>query len=145
MPTGRQRQQHEESRVVPVLVAALICDVAAEDPSTKKKNLIGIFDRISVRKFPVSRMMSLYIKLTDAEGFYNISARFVERSSGNILAEVRTELGINNRLASVDMYLPSPPLLIPSKGRYEFQILANSVFLGTAFLDAVQANIAGDK
>ena len=139
-------KHREESRVVPVLVAALICDVAVEDPSTKKKNLIGIFDRIWARRFPTQRMMSLYIKLTDAEGFYNITAKFVESRSSSTIAEVQTTLQIDNRLSSVDMYLTSPlPLLIPKKGRYEFQVWANSVFLGTAFLDAAQASIAGKK
>ena len=138
-------KHRKESRVVPVLVAALICDVAVEDPSTRKKNLIGIFDRIWSRRFPTQRVMSLYIKLTDAEGLYNIAAKFVERSSGSTLAEVQATLQVEDRLSSVDMYLPSPPLPIPRKGRYEFQIWANSVFLGTTFLDAAQADTARKK
>ena len=138
-------KHRKESRVVPVLVAALICDVAVEDPSTRKKNLIGIFDRIWSRRFPAQRVMSLYIKLTDAEGLYNIAAKFVERSSGSTLAEVQATLQVEDRLSSVDMYLPSPPLPIPRKGRYEFQIWANSVFLGTTFLDAAQADTARKK
>ena len=121
---------------VPLLVAALICDVAVADPSTNKQNLIGIFDRVVVSKFPTQRQMHLYIKLVDAEGEYEIEVKYGHRESGSTLAEAKTKLEIKDRLLTTDFYIPFPPLLIPQRGRYEFQIWANSVFLGTAFLDA---------
>ena len=61
------------SQVVPVLVAALICDVAVADPASGKKNLIGIFDTLWAHQLPTARPMSLYLKVTDAEGRYSIS------------------------------------------------------------------------
>ena len=125
------------SKVVPVLVAALVCDVAAADPSTGKKNLIGIFTRINVGKFPATRPMSLYIKLTDAAGDYQIDARYVEVGSGQILAEAKGELQATDRLVSIDAHIDFPPLSIPREGRYEFQIYANSIFLGATFIDVV--------
>ena len=63
------------SQVVPVLVAALVCDVVVSDPSTGKKNLIGIFDRVNVGKFTTTRRMSLYVKVTDADGDYDAEIR----------------------------------------------------------------------
>lgn len=130
-------EEHPFSKVVPVLVAALVCGVAVADPSTGKKNLIGIFDRVHVGKFPTKHAVSLYMKLTDAEGFYRFEIRYVQVKSGQILAKAKRELQVTDRLASVDMYLPCPPLPIPEEGRYEFQVWANSVFLGGTFIDAV--------
>ena len=126
---------------VPLLVAALICDVAVADPSTKKQNLIGIFDRVIVSNFPTNRQMHLYIKLADAEGEYEIETKYVHRESGSKLAGAKTKLEIKDRLLTTDFYIPFPPLLIPERGRYEFQIWANSVFLGTAFLDAEERKL----
>jgi Family of unknown function (DUF6941) len=131
------------SQVVPLLVAALVCDVAVADPSTGKKNLIGIFDRIQVGQFPTQRAASLYIKLTDAEGSYKIEVRYVEANSGRQLAAAEGELQIHDRRFSVDLYMPFPPLPIPHEGRYEFQIWANSMFLGSAFIDAFQPPAPG--
>jgi hypothetical protein len=125
------------SSVVPVLVAALVCDVAVADPSTNKKNLIGIFDRISVGKFPTKRPMSLYVKVTDADGYYQTEVRYVHVSSGKVMAEARGELQANNKLASPEILIHFPPLPIPEEGRYEFQIWANKMFLGTTFIDAI--------
>ena len=132
---------HEEkpplSDVVPLLVAALICDVAVADPATGKKNLIGIFDRLTVGTFPAQRPLCVYIKLTDAEGFYEVELRFVERESNGSLAIVKGEVQVKDRLKSVDLYIPFLPLPFPRAGRYEFQIWTNGAFLGSTFMDAV--------
>jgi len=131
------REERTLSNVVPVLVAALVCDVAVVDPSTGKKNLIGIFDRVYVGKFPTKRPMSLYMKVTDAEGYYKTEVRYVQVSSGKVLAQAEGEMHSNNRLTSLDLNIEFPPLPIPEKGRYEFQVWANSMFLGATFIDAV--------
>lgn len=131
------QQNRVLSQVVPVLVAALICDTAVADPSTRKKNLIGIFDRVNVGKFPTSRPMSLYVKVTDAEGDYDTEVRYVQVGSGKVLAQAQGKLHSANRLASVELIIQFPPIPIPAEGRYEFQIWTNSVFLGATFIDAV--------
>lgn len=125
------------SQVVPLLVAALICDVAVADPSTGKKNLIGIFDRIHVGTFPTRRPMTLYLKVADAEGRYEVEVRYVQRSTDNVLAQAKGALVARDRLASTDLHIAFPPLPIPEEGRYEFQVWANSMFLGVTFIDAV--------
>jgi len=122
---------------VPVLVAALVCDVAVTDPNTRKNNLIGIFDRVNVGKFPTTRRMSLYVKVTDAEGDYDTEVRYVQVGSGKVLAQAQGKLHSANRLASVELLIQFPPLPIPAEGRYEFQIRTNSVFLGATFIDAI--------
>lgn len=125
------------SQVVPVLVAALVCDTAVADPSTRKINLIGIFNRVNVGKFPTSRPMSLYMKVTDAEGDYDTEVRYVQVGSGKVLAQAQGKLHSADRLASLESTIQFPSLPIPAEGRYEFQVWTNSVFLGATFIDAV--------
>ena len=115
----------------------MVCDVAVPDPSTGKKNLIGIFDQVNVGKFPTQRQMSVYMKLADAEGPYRVEVRFVKRDSGEILAKAESDIVIKDRLESADFHIEFPPLPIPAAGRYEFQIWANDIYLGGTFLDAV--------
>jgi len=124
------------SQIVPVLVAVLVCDTAVADPSTRKINLIGIFNRVNVGKFPTSRPMSLYMKVTDAEGDYDTEVRYVQVGSGKVLAQAQGKLHSANRLTSVELLIGFPPLPIPAEGRYEFQVWTNSVFLGATFIDA---------
>lgn len=129
------------SEVIPLLVAALVCDVAVADPSTGKTNLIGVFDIITVVTFPTARPISLYLKLTDAEGFYRINIRYVRVSDGMVIAEAGGELKATNRLESIDAVITFPPLPIPEPGRYAFEILANSVYLGSSIINAKQLRI----
>lgn len=52
----------EPSQIAPLLVAAVICDAAVEDPHTKKKTLVGIFDTILANEFPTQRTLTLYVR-----------------------------------------------------------------------------------
>ncbi len=82
------------STVIPHLVAAIVCDVAVADPTTNKKSLNGVFDRLSVGKFPAKRPVSLYFKITDAEGNYDLDIRHVQSDTGKILAKVQAQGGL---------------------------------------------------
>lgn len=129
-------QEPRPSRVVPVLVAALVCDTAATDPTSGKKTLIGIFDRLFAQSFPTGRPMTLYWKLTDAEGFYNVKARFVQLKTGTVLGEALGNLSVPDRMLAYDFYLSMPMLPFPEAGRYELQIVMNEAYLGGAVIDA---------
>ena len=134
-------EQHKTpSQILPFLVAALVCDVAAEDPNTGKKNLIGIFDHIWSGAFPTELRMSLYIKLTDAEGYYPIEVEYVYVDDNTVLGKVEGELEVEDRTVSVDLVTHSPTLPIPYPGRYEFRIKASGMFLGNAFIDVSQVS-----
>jgi hypothetical protein len=131
--------EHPLSELVSILVAAVICDTAATDPSTKKKSLIGIFDRITVARFPTSRPLSLYVRLGDASGRYEVDFRYVQVGSDRRLAGARGNLQIaQTEPSSAELIVNFPPLSIPEPGRYEFQVWANSWFLGSTYIDAVQ-------
>lgn len=131
------QEERPLSKVVPVLVAVLVCDTAGADPATGKKNLIGVFDRVIARTFPSQRPMSVYVKLTDAEGSYKIQLRYVQTRSSQELARAEAPAESASRLGSLDFVISTPPLPIPSEGRYEFQVFANDIYLGGTFIDAV--------
>ena len=132
-------EQKTPSQITPFLVAALVCDVASEDPNTGKKNLVGIFDHVRSEAFPIESRMSLYIKLTDAEGYYPLEVEYVYVNDNTVLAKVDTEIDVEDRTVSVDFIMHPPPLPIPHPGRYEFRIKASGMFLGNAFIDVVRS------
>ena len=131
-------EQKTPSQITPFLVAALVCDVAAEDPNTGKENLIGIFDHVMAGSFPTERRMSLYIKLTDAEGYYPLEVEYVYVNDNTVLDKVNGEFEVKDRTISVECVMHSLPLPIPHPGRYEFRIKASGMFLGNAFIDVGQ-------
>ena len=123
------------------MVTALVCDVAVQDPSAGKASLIGVFDNVHVGQFPTQRPISLYFKLVDGEGFYNLEVRYVQSDTGEVLGNAETELTIAERLSPTDMHIPFPPVPLPKEGRYEFQIWANSMFLGSTSIRVVERGV----
>lgn len=135
MEPNMSQDDRERSEIVPLLVAAVICDAAVEDPNSKKKTLVGIFDRVWVQNFPTRRQLSLYLKVADTLGKYDFQIMFVEVSTGRKLTEVTGQLNATDRLAACDFFIPLN-LEIPSAGRFEFQVWFNGKYIGQTFLDA---------
>ena len=133
-----QEEEQPLSQVAPLLVAALVCDAAVVDPGTGKTSLIGIFNHVNVGAFPTQQPVSLYFKVTDAEGRYKIEIRYSHADTDEVLASMEGEFQSTNRLQSMDFLVECPSLPIPRAGRYAFQFWANSMFLGSAFVDATQ-------
>ena len=131
-----QEEEQPLSQVKPLLVAALVCDAGVVDPNTGKKTLVGVFDRVEVETFPTRLAMSLYFKVTDAEGRYKVEIRYIQADTDETLAGIRGEFQSADRLKSSDFIMQCPPLPIPEAGRYAFQFWVNSLFLGSAFVDA---------
>lgn len=129
-------EEQPASRIPPFLLGALVCDIAATDPSTGKTSLVGIFDLINVGKFPAARPMSLYLRLTDAEGHYPMRVDFVHAEKDALIARVEGALNAPDRTVSMDAHFEFPPLPIPEAGRYEFRIYASDMYLGGVALVA---------
>jgi Family of unknown function (DUF6941) len=126
------------SEVVPLVLAALVCDSAFQDQATGKTSLLGIFDRIHSKSFPAEhRQLHLFVKLTDAEGLYDLSVRFIQVSTGTALGEAKGNLDAKDRLSPISMQILFPQIPPPESGKYEFQIWANDAYMGSAVLDAM--------
>ena len=131
-------EEQNLSRVVPYLLAILVCDSGTIDRNSGKKTLVGIFDRVIAKNFPTSRWLSVYFKLTDAQGNYRFKIQYAQVKTGNILAEAETDaLTIESRLDIRDFLITYPaPLVIPEGGQYEFRLYANDMFLGRIAVNA---------
>jgi len=128
------------SQVIPVLTGPIVCDVAAREPTTGKWSLIGIFQNVWASKFPTTRPMTVYIRLADGEGRYDINVKFVRTEDGAQIAEAGLGAEIASRLDSADIAVPFPPLEFSGPGMYEFQVWVNSSFLGAITVGARRLN-----
>jgi len=132
------------SKVVPFLLAILVCDSGTVDQNSGKKTLVGIFDQVIARKFPTSRSLSVYFKLSDAQGKYKFRVQYAQVKTGKILAgaETRDVVTIESRLDIFDSLISFPmdlPIPVPEAGQYEFRLDANNMFLGRIAINALQA------
>ena len=139
MSTGQYPQPEAAySQVVPVMVAGLICDTLAVDPSSGKKTLVGIFDRLIAAQFPTKRVFSIYAKFADAIGRYVIRIEYVQEATDKVLAAAGLEVRATDKTETLEIAITPPDsLLVPDPGRYEFRIFANSIYMGRVFFDVL--------
>ena len=133
-------EEQNLSRVVPYLLAILVCDSGTVDRNSGKKTLVGIFDRVIAKEFPTSRWLSVYFKLSDAQGNYRFKVQYAQVETDKILAEAETKdlQIIKSRLDTFDSLIGFPVALpIPEVGQYEFRLYANNMFLGRIAINAV--------
>ncbi len=135
-------EEQNLSKVVPFLLAILVCDAGTVEPGSGKKTLVGIFDRVLTDNIPTNRQCALYFKITDAQGKYIFKIEYAQVSTGAKLAGATSKvLSIEDRLKATDFILDFPPLLIPDAGQYEFRLYANDMYLGRAVITAEKRSV----
>jgi len=120
---------------IPTLLALLICDQVIVDAVTGKKNIIGVFDKVMSLQFPVQQQLSVYMRLSGAEGNYDLKMRFVDLKDESVQVELQIGVAIPGQLDVAD-FGTSFPIPLNAPGHYELQILANDIYLGRARLRA---------
>ena len=127
-------------QVKPKLKAFLIADKVIQEKLTNKWSIIGVFDKIISKNFPcVHPELALYIRLTDAEGEYNIKLEFCEMS-GNILSVFKgLRLTVNSKLAASDIGIPTHDLPLPNPGKYLFRLYLNEEFLEDISIEVLKS------
>ena len=121
---------------VPSVLAILLCDSIIVEQGSNKKTLVGVFTHVNAASFPALLKMGFYARLTDLEGDYRFEVRIVrlEGNAEDLMAGAETEFKADDRLAILDLALNLPPMPFPGPGRYEFQLFADSVYIGRATL-----------
>ena len=139
LPITVTLQGNNVAAPTPVLIAFLVCDQIIEDASTGKKTIVGVFDRIASANFPASHApSSLYVKLIDCEGDYEVKVEFAQVSTQTILLEWAGTSSSQSRHEYTELVLSWPPLPLPELGEYEFRLWMDSKFVGNVRFKASQ-------
>ena len=60
--------------IKPILKAMLLCDHTIVEEGTRKRTLIGLFDRIHAPKYPVMHAaLSVYVQFREIEGVFDFT------------------------------------------------------------------------
>src|SRR3989338_7630088 len=108
--------------------AMLVCDYVITEQGTNKKSLIGIFENISTARFPCTHAaLSVYIKLTDANGAYRFKLELVDLQNNSAIGkgEIPREVVIQNPLLVHELVFNLKTLRFAHPGDFEFRIFAN--------------------
>jgi hypothetical protein len=125
--------------------AMLICDYVITERGTNKKSLIGVFENIGAATFPCTHFaMSVYIKLTDAQGGYNFRLELVDLQSDVMIgkSEMPEEVRVPSPLDAHELVFNLRGVRFMHAGKYEFRIFGNDKIFGQKKLvvEQVDAN-----
>ena len=118
-----------ETSIPPITQTFILCDQVITDEATKKKTLIGVFDRIWVSNFPAKHSpAALYIRLFDAQGDCDIRVDYVRVDNQTVLGQVTGKMQSGKRHTTVELAIALPPIDIPAPGEYEFRLWINELY-----------------
>jgi hypothetical protein len=124
----------------PSLNAILVCDLTIREERTGKVSLIGVFENIAAASFPiVHHRLSVYAKLTDAAGEYDIRLDLVHLEDARTVAEGRMKAIFTDRMTPAELIFNFENLPLERAGRYEFRLHANDRWVASKSFVAMQA------
>jgi len=117
-------------KVKPSVQSILIADRVIQEKNTNKWSIIGVFDRIIAKKFPIIHpSLALYIRLNDAQGKYNIRVEFCDSNGRKLALFKGLTLVVSSRLDNPDFGIQTYNLPIPKPGKYFFNFYFNEEFI----------------
>lgn len=94
--------------------------------TTGKWCVIGEFNRILAKQYPtLLHSLGLFVKLTDAEGEYEVRAEFRDSKDRVLAIFGGLHLAVPSRLASAPIGIQTHNLAIPSPGVYFIRLYFN--------------------
>lgn len=121
---------------VPTLLAMLICDQVITDAETKKKTLVGVFDKYLATNTPFAANFAVYAKLIDAAGSYLFMLRMVNLRDEKPVMDLKTNtFDWKDPRSAMELALNFRGIPISEFGGYEFQLFANEVYVGRATMN----------
>ena len=137
---GSTPEQGGLSGAPPIPIAVLLCDQMVVDRETNKKSLIGVFNAILAPRFPwVHPKASLYIKMADAEGEYEVKLQLVRVRDMHVIKEGTGTLKVEQRkrYSEVDFAIDLPAIELPEPGEYQIVVYINGHYFHRARFEAV--------
>jgi Family of unknown function (DUF6941) len=122
---------------IPTVLAMLLCDLVITDAESKKKTLVGVFERMYTPETPFiyPRGFSIYARLSDAEGHYTFKVETLYLEDDKIVQTSSIhEFNAPERLGVVEIVMVLPVMGFEKLGTYEFQLYANEVYIGRTTL-----------
>lgn len=116
----------------PILKAMLLCDHTILEDGTRKRSLIGIFDRIKGAKFPmVHQSMSIYVQFREIEGTFDFTLELYDLGENKAMNKaVMSAFKVQDRSRDCELVFNLMSVRFDHPGDYEFRIYVNDLVFG---------------
>lgn len=116
----------------PILKAMILCDQTMVEEGTRKRTLIGLFDRIKSTKLPITHpSLSVYIQFREIEGVFNFTLELYDIQADKTLHKaVVQDFKVQDRSRDCELVFNIHAVKFEHHGEYEFRIYVNDIIFG---------------
>ena len=118
--------------IKPILKAMLLCDQTLVEEGTRKRSLIGLFDRVKASQVPtVHPSMSVYVQFREVEGVFDFTLELYDLMQGKTLHKaVVKNFRVQERSRDCELVFNLMSVRFEHEGDYEFRIYMNDDIFG---------------
>jgi hypothetical protein len=127
-------------RMVPDVLAMLVCDQIITDRLTGKQSLIGMFSTVHAPRFPATHpQLCVFVALTEGYGKTDLTIKIVDANDARpAIVEGRGGVEFQNPRAIANLALQFHGLVFPEPGDYRVQLYSGGQLLREARLQLLQ-------
>ena len=124
----------------PILKAMLLCDLTLVEEGTRKRSLVGLFDRIKTPQFPtVHGSMSIYVQFREIEGTFDFTLELYDLAGDKTLHKAMVNnFKVQERSRDCELVFNLLSIRFDHPGDYEFRIYVNDMIFGQKSFQVVK-------
>ncbi len=115
----------------PIVTNMLICDGAHRDPGSGKWTLLGLFNSITSKGFPIThQQMVCYVAVTNVKGKIPLRLQIVPSDrKDEVFYRVEADLTVNDPKGVAELVIPVQRVTFVRPAEYMLQVYGNNQFL----------------
>ena len=127
-------------QIKPILKAMILCDQTIVEEGTRKRSLIGIFDRIQIRQFPAAHpAMSVYVQFREIEGIFDFMLELYDLTEEKTVhTAVVKDFHVKSRSFDCELVFNLLSVAFKHPGGYEFRIYVNDHVFGQKHFEVLK-------
>ena len=116
----------------PILKAMLLCDQTIVEEGSRKRTLIGLFDRVKASQFPtVHNSMSVYVQFREIEGTFDFVLELYDLAEDKTLHKATVkDFKVQEKSRDCELVFNLLSVRFSHPGDYEFRIFVNDMIFG---------------
>ena len=118
--------------IKPILKAMLLCDQTIVEEGTRKRSLIGLFDRVKAAQFPTMHpSMSVYVQFREIEGTFDFTLELFDLNSAKTVHKAMVKnFKVQDKSRDCELVFNIMSVRFEREGEYEFRIYVNDMIFG---------------
>ena len=118
--------------VKPILKAMLLCDQTLVEEGTRKRSLVGLFDRVKASQFPtVHPSMSVYVQFREIEGTFDFTLELYDLAEDKTLHKAMVKaFKVQEKSRDCELVFNLLSVRFSHAGDYEFRIYVDDTIFG---------------